>query len=189
MNFFSQIFSNKVLGISMFACFLAQFIKIFTGKEKFIQFSRLFTSGGMPSSHSSFVTSLATLVGIERGFNSTDFAIVTVFALIIMYDASGVRRAVGKQATILNKILDDLHHKKHIEQKRLKELIGHTPKEVLFGEEIAVHIVIVLGTPNRVDQINAVQALSLLAKNEQDIKKIKGSSVKEEIIEVLRKYE
>ncbi len=117
MNFFSQIFSNKVLGISMFACFLAQFIKIFTGKEKFIQFSRLFTSGGMPSSHSSFVTSLATLVGIERGFNSTDFAIVTVFALIIMYDASGVRRAVGKQATILNKILDDLHHKKHIEQK------------------------------------------------------------------------
>ena len=57
MNFFSQIFSNKVLGISMFACFLAQFIKIFTGKEKFIQFSRLFTSGGMPSSHSSFVTS------------------------------------------------------------------------------------------------------------------------------------
>lgn len=101
----------------MFACFLAQFIKIFTGKEKFIQFSRLFTSGGMPSSHSSFVTSLATLVGIERGFNSTDFAIVTVFALIIMYDASGVRRAVGKQATILNKILDDLHHKKHIEQK------------------------------------------------------------------------
>ena len=62
-------------------------------------------------------------------------------------------------------------------------------KEVLFGEEIAVHIVIVLGTPNRVDQIKAVQALSLLAKNEQDIKKIKGSSVKEEIIEVLRKYE
>ena len=138
MNFFSQIFSNKVLGISMFACFLAQFIKIFTGKEKFIQFSRLFTSGGMPSSHSSFVTSLATLVGIERGFNSTDFAIVTVFALIIMYDASGVRRAVGKQATILNKILDDLHHKKHIEQKRLKELIGHTPKEVLFGAILGI---------------------------------------------------
>ena len=126
MNFFSQIFSNKVLGISMFACFLAQFIKIFTGKEKFIQFSRLFTSGG-----------------IERGFNSTDFAIVTVFALIIMYDASGVRRAVGKQATILNKILDDLHHKKHIEQKRLKELIGHTPKEVLFGAILGILTAIV----------------------------------------------
>ena len=136
MNFFSQIFSNKVLGISMFACFLAQFIKIFTGKEKFIQFSRLFTSGGMPSSHSSFVTSLATLVGIERGFNSTDFAIVTVFALIIMYDASGVRRAVGKQATILNQILDDFHHKKHIEQKRLKEL--GIPVEMTRTEDISL---------------------------------------------------
>ena len=86
---------------------------------------------------------LATLVGIERGFNSTDFAIVTVFALIIMYDASGVRRAVGKQATILNKILDDLHHKKHIEQKRLKELIGHTPKEVLFGAILGILTAIV----------------------------------------------
>ncbi len=136
MNFFSQIFSNKVLGISIFACFLAQFIKMFTGKEKFIQFSRLFTSGGMPSSHSSFVTSLATLVGIERGFNSTDFAIV-------MYDASGVRRAVGKQAAILNQILDDFHHKKHIEQKRLKELIGHTPKEVIFGAILGIITAIV----------------------------------------------
>ena len=130
MNFFSQIFSNKVLGISMFVCFLAQFIKIFTGKEKFIQFSRLFTSGGMPSSHSSFVTSLATLVGIERGFNSTDFA-------------SGVRRAFSKQATILNKILDDLHHKKHIEQIWLKELIVHTPKEVLFGAILGILTAIV----------------------------------------------
>ena len=143
MDFFSEIFSNKVLGISILACFLAQFIKIFTGKEKFIQLSRIVTSGGMPSSHSSFVTSLATLVGIERGFNSTDFAISSVFALIIMYDATGVRRAVGKQAAILNQILDDIQHKKHIEQKRLKELIGHTPKEVLFGAILGIITAIV----------------------------------------------
>ena len=138
MEVFSQVFSNKVLWISIFACFLAQFLKIFTGDNKKIELTRIFTSGGMPSSHSSFVTSLATLVGIEKGFNSTEFAIVTVFALIIMYDASGVRRAVGKQATIINKILDDLHHKKHIEQKRLKELIGHTPKEVLCGAILGI---------------------------------------------------
>ncbi len=138
MEVFSQVFSNKVLWISIFACFLAQFFKIFTGDNKKIELTRIFTSGGMPSSHSSFVTSLATLVGIEKGFNSTEFAIVTVFALIIMYDASGVRRAVGKQATIINKILDDLHHKKHIEQKRLKELIGHTPKEVLCGAILGI---------------------------------------------------
>ncbi len=124
MNFFSQIFSNKVLG-------------------KQFNFKRIMGAGGMPSSHSSFVTSLATLVGIERGFNSTDFAIVTVFALIIMYDASGVRRAVGKQAAILNQILDDFHHKKHIEQKRLKELIGHTPKEVIFGAILGIITAIV----------------------------------------------
>ncbi|MGL5347411.1 MAG: divergent PAP2 family protein [Peptostreptococcaceae bacterium] len=144
MDFFAQLFSNKVLGISMFACFLAQFMKIFTGSEKRIQLSRIFTSGGMPSSHSSFVTSLATLVGIEFGFDSTYFAIVCVFALIIMYDASGVRRAVGKQATILNQILDDIHHGKHIEQKRLKELIGHTPTEVFFGAILGIIVAIVM---------------------------------------------
>lgn len=138
MNVFSQIFNNQVLSISVFACFLAQFIKIFTGKEKKIDLLRLFSSGGMPSSHSSFVTSLATLVGIENGYSSTEFAIVCVFALIIMYDATGVRRSVGKQAAIINQILDDLHHKKPIEQKRLKELVGHTPKEVLFGAVLGV---------------------------------------------------
>ena len=138
MSFISEIFSNKVLGISMFACFLAQFFKVFTGDEKRIQISRLFTSGGMPSSHSSFVTSLSTLVGMDFGFDSIEFAVVAVFSMIIMYDASGVRRAVGKQAVILNKIVDDLHHKKHIEHKMLKELVGHTPIEVFFGAILGI---------------------------------------------------
>lgn len=138
MSFISGIFSNKVLLISMFACFLAQLFKIFTGDQKKIQISRIFTSGGMPSSHSSFVTSLSTLVGMEYGFNSTEFAVVAVFSMIIMYDASGVRRAVGKQAVILNQIVDDLQHKKHIEQKKLKELVGHTPVEVFFGAILGI---------------------------------------------------
>ncbi|GAA0099974.1 divergent PAP2 family protein [Paraclostridium bifermentans] len=138
MSFISEIFSNKVLLISMFACFLAQLFKIFTGDQKKIQISRIFTSGGMPSSHSSFVTSLSTLVGMEYGFNSTEFAVVAVFSMIIMYDASGVRRAVGKQAVILNQIVDDLQHKKHIEQKKLKELVGHTPVEVFFGAILGI---------------------------------------------------
>ena len=143
MSFISEIFSNKVLGISMFACFLAQFFKVFTGEEKRIQISRLFTSGGMPSSHSSFVTSLSTLVGMDFGFDSIEFAVVAVFSMIIMYDASGVRRAVGKQAVILNKIVDDLHHKKHIEHKRLKELVGHTPIEVFFGAILGIIIALI----------------------------------------------
>lgn len=129
----------------MFACFLAQFLKIFTFSEKKIKFSRIVSSGGMPSSHSSFVTSLSTLVGMELGFNSMEFAIVAVFSIIIMYDASGVRRAVGKQAAVLNQIIDDLHHKKYIEQKKLKELVGHTPIEVLFGALLGILTALILG--------------------------------------------
>ena len=132
MSFISDIFSNKVLGISMLACFLAQLFKVFTGDEKRIQISRIFTS------HSSFVTSLSTLVGIDCGFSSTEFAVVAVFSMIIMYDASGVRRAVGKQAVILNQIVDDLQHRKHIEHKKLKELVGHTPIEVFFGAILGI---------------------------------------------------
>ncbi len=142
MNVLSQILSNKFLMISLFACFLAQFIKIFTGK-KFIEFSRIYTSGGMPSSHSSFVTSLATLVGIENGFDSVSFAICCVFALIVMYDASGVRRAVGKHAEILNEIIDNLDNKNK-EYEELKELVGHTPKEVLFGGILGIITAILL---------------------------------------------
>jgi len=139
-----KLFSNKILTISIFACFFAQAIKIFTGKEKRIQLSRILTSGGMPSSHSSFVTSLTTLVGLERGFASLEFAVVFVFSSIVMYDASGVRRAVGKQAVILNQIVEDLQTKRYVENAKLKELVGHTPKEVLFGAILGVLVALLL---------------------------------------------
>lgn len=139
-----EIFQNKILLISIFSCFLAQFIKIFTGKEKRIDFKRIIISGGMPSSHSSFVTSLAVLVGFDRGFASTEFAITAVFAIIVMYDASGVRRAVGKQAEILNQIVDDFFHGKFDQHEKLKELVGHTPKEVLFGALLGILIGILM---------------------------------------------
>jgi len=138
MDFFTQVFDNHILWISIFACFFAQFIKIFTGKERVVDFSRIFMSGGMPSSHSSFVTSLSTVIGIHKGFDSAEFVICVVFALIVMYDASGVRRAVGKQAAILNKIVEDLQNKKHIEYETLKELVGHTPKEVILGAILGI---------------------------------------------------
>ena len=140
----TDIFQNRILLISIFSCFLAQFIKIFTGKEKRIDFKRVIISGGMPSSHSSFVTSLAMLVGFDKGFASTEFAITAVFAIIVMYDASGVRRAVGKQAEILNQIVDDFFHGKFDQHKKLKELVGHTPKEVLFGALLGIIIGIVM---------------------------------------------
>lgn len=139
----ADIFYNKILLISIFSCFLAQFIKIFTGKEKRIDFKRIITSGGMPSSHSSFVTSLQVLVGFQKGFDSVEFAICAVFGIIVMYDASGVRRAVGKQATILNQIVEDFFHGKFDQHEKLKELVGHTPKEVLFGALLGIIIGII----------------------------------------------
>lgn len=128
-----DFFANKVLWVSVFSCFFAQFLKIFTGKKKKIEIGRILASGGMPSSHSSFVSTMAIMVGLNNGFDSNMFAIAAVVACIIMYDASGVRQAVGKQATILNQIVEDIQMKKPIKQEKLKELVGHTPKQVIFG--------------------------------------------------------
>ena len=133
MNFFSQIFSNKVLGISMFACFLAQFIKIFTGKGKFIQFSRLFTSGGMPSSHSALVSSLTTLIYLNYGL-SIYFSISFIFSLIVIYDARGIRYESGKQAKVLNSIANT----------NLRESLGHNSLEVLVGIILGSLLVVIL---------------------------------------------
>lgn len=137
MDYLLDFFSNKMLWTSIFACFMAQFLKVFSGEKKF-DLTRIITSGGMPSSHSSFVTCLSTMLGVKYGFNSDMFAIVAVFSFIIMYDASGVRQAVGKQATIINKLVEDWHNKKAIEQEKLKELIGHTQKQVFFGAMLGI---------------------------------------------------
>lgn len=139
MEYLMEFINNKALLISIFACFIAQVIKIFTG-DKLVDLKRITTSGGMPSSHTSFVASLSTIVGIVEGFDSTNFAISLVFALIVMYDATGVRRAVGKQAAILNQMLNDIQHGKHIKNEELKELIGHTPFEVLGGAILGIVI-------------------------------------------------
>lgn len=96
---------------------------------------RLFTTtGGMPSSHSAGVMGLSTTVGLLRGFDSIEFAIALGYAFIVMYDAAGVRRAAGKQAACLNKIIMDLYKQDLVEAGgKLKELLGHTPMQVLIG--------------------------------------------------------
>jgi len=133
MSFISGIFSNKVLIISMFACFLAQFFKIFTGDKRKIQITRIFTSGGMPSSHSALVVGMATSIGHVEGLYSPLFAIACIFAIIVMYDAAGVRRAAGKHAEIINTLVDSLERIRITPDKRLKELLGHSPIEVFGG--------------------------------------------------------
>lgn len=101
----------------------------------------------MPSSHSAFVSSLSTMIGVRYGFSSDLFAITAVFSLITMYDATGVRRAVGKQARVLNQLIRELnesHDPKRI-YGDLKELVGHTKVEVLVGAFLGVLIALLLG--------------------------------------------
>lgn len=141
MHYFGEIFVNEIFLVSVFSCFLAQFLKIFTGEKK-VDISRITISGGMPSSHSSFVSCLTVMLGIKHGFDSDLFAIAAVLSCIVMYDASGVRQAVGKQATVLNKIVESWQHKENESQERLKELVGHTSKQVFWGAILGVIVAI-----------------------------------------------
>ena len=126
----------EALSSGIMAAFFAQVLKfiIFTLKSKRINFKIFTTTGGMPSSHSAGVMGLATSIGLIAGVDSLVFAVSFGFALITMYDAAGVRRAAGKTAACLNKMMDDFY--KHDVQAiggKLKELLGHTPLEVIMG--------------------------------------------------------
>jgi len=130
------ILHNDPLMAAVISWFLAQFTKVIfklvkTGE---FDFAKFFASGGMPSSHASTVTALATGVGVVEGVESTLFAIAAIFAIIVMYDASGVRLAVSKQAKILN----EFFHGRQTEYKKLNELVGHTPYEVVVGALLGI---------------------------------------------------
>ena len=120
--------------------FVSQLAKVIRGaaKEKRFNFRWLFDTGGMPSSHSATVSSLAAVSGLYYGFNSILFLIVLVFTVITMFDAAGVRRNVGRQAKILNQMIDEMYEKKGMPEKRLKELLGHTPVEVFAGAFVGI---------------------------------------------------
>jgi uncharacterized protein len=136
MEIFDKIFNNHVLIVSLAACFIAQGFKIIVElvRHQKVTVKAFFSAGGMPSAHSALVAALATAVGQNMGWESPDFAIACLFAVIVMYDAAGVRQAAGKQARILNQILDELFDEnKELNQERLKELLGHTPVQVFVG--------------------------------------------------------
>jgi len=120
--------------------FITQSVKVFLGiiREKRFNFRWFVGTGGMPSSHSAFATSLAVLTGLYNGFDSAIFAVALIFTFIVMFDAQGVRRASGQQAEILNKMLDDIYWSGHVKEDRLKELLGHTPLEVLTGSVFGI---------------------------------------------------
>lgn len=147
MNVLNAILNNYVLVCSMLGWLIASVAKIIIAliREKRFMFRKLFSSGGMPSSHSATVSSLAAAVAIKDGLESTTFALSFMFAFIVMYDASGVRRAAGEQARILNQLVNNLSENKPVYwKKNLKELIGHTPLEVVVGCLLGILIALVL---------------------------------------------
>ena len=130
------VFGSRILDVVTIACFAAQFYKVFSPmfKGEKAQWIRLFQTGGMPSSHASTVVSLVTSIAMLKGVSSIEFAISMVFAGIVLYDATGIRRAAGEQAKALNKLANSVEKREGIEiiDKDLKEFLGHTPLEVFF---------------------------------------------------------
>ena len=143
MHSLMEIFSNRVLLCCLTAWFVAQALKIptYLWVEKKLDWSRFFGSGGMPSSHTAFVVSLTIMVGAMEGFDSALFAAVAAFSIIVMYDATGVRRETGRQAEVLNEILRSVFvDGKPISDDDLKELVGHTKVEVAGGFLVGVAV-------------------------------------------------
>lgn len=149
MSFLELINSNglEALLATLTANFLAQLFKTITVsiQHRKIDLSMLVTTGGMPSSHSAAVVALATSIALIDGLNSTTFAVACVFAFVVMYDSAGVRRAAGRQAKVLNEIIDELWSEEHtLSQTKLKELLGHTPKQVYAGAVFGATISLLL---------------------------------------------
>lgn len=143
-----QLLSNRMLIAPFYAWWAAQILKVILNliRDKRINLRYLTSSGGMPSAHSALVMSLMTAVGREQGLGSAAFAISTIFAAIVMYDAAGVRRAVGIQARILNKMIDEAFAKNpSFASGRLLELVGHTPIQVIVGATLGVAVGMLVG--------------------------------------------
>lgn len=148
METLGLILNNKALVIPAIVVVLTQILKVVSNlvKEQKIDFSKLLTDGGMPSSHSATVCSLATIVALESSVASTQFAIALILAVIVMHDASGVRYEAGKHAEILNLVIEkDENLKENLNKnKKLTELLGHTKLEVIAGAIIGIILSVII---------------------------------------------
>lgn len=144
MNSSGILFGNRLLDVAAIACFSAQFYKVFVPvfKGGGIQWARLIQTGGMPSSHASTVVSLTTGVFLLKGARSIEFAIAMVFAGIVLYDATGIRRQAGEHAKALNTLVDNIEKRDGIEiiSQQFKEFLGHTPHEVFWGSILGIAV-------------------------------------------------
>ena len=137
---------NYIFGATVAAWLIAQSIKVVLGviRERRFNFRWFVGTGGMPSSHAAGVSALSTSIGVSYGFDSALFAVTLVFTLIILFDSQGVRFSTGKMAGVLNKMLDDIYWKKRLDDKQLKEFLGHTPIEVFAGMALGILVSLML---------------------------------------------
>lgn len=148
MDFFTDLYHNRIFMASVTGWFIAQLLKTLIHlwiNRKFVA-ERMVGSGGMPSSHSSTVCALVTATGIEYGGGSFQFAIAAILAIIVMYDAMGVRRETGIQAKVLNEMMEMFTNmgKKMSAEEKLKEFVGHTPLQVLMGALLGIFIAVLM---------------------------------------------
>ncbi len=131
----TALWTNYAIWLPLTAAVLVQAYKFFwewyTAGD--FDFQVLYRSGGMPSSHTAMVTSLATVIGWQEGVGTTNFAIAVIVSTVVMYDARGVRQESGKQARVLNRIVHEFFRGEPIGEEELKELVGHTTQQVLVG--------------------------------------------------------
>jgi uncharacterized protein len=143
-----ELLANKALWTALAASTIAQILKVLIVRSLTTKWSpeRMLETGGMPSSHTAQVCALSTALGLEYGFQSAYFAIATVFGLIVMYDATGIRRASGMQATLINDLVEELRAvvREGFAPKPLKELLGHTYLEVAVGALLGVTVAVVI---------------------------------------------
>ncbi|MBQ8829998.1 MAG: divergent PAP2 family protein [Oscillospiraceae bacterium] len=146
MEWLSQLLSNRILICSLSAWAAAQIIKtiLYAIINKTLSFERLFGDGGMPSGHSATVTSMAISCGMVYGFDTGIFAIAAIVAIVVMHDATGVRLETGKQAKIINELLEHLRDREISDEEKLKELVGHTPLQVLCGALLGAVMAVII---------------------------------------------
>ena len=146
MQVLVEILNNKVLVIPFLVLIITQIFKTiyFSIKNKKLDLFTLLTTGGLPSSHSALVSSLATVVLKVNGAGSAEFAIAVILAIIVMYDASGIRKAAGEHAKILNEMMEEKEYYSSKEYKKLKELLGHTKLEVFIGLLTGIILTLIL---------------------------------------------
>lgn len=146
MTLLAQLLQNRVLWTTLLSWVVAQSIKVASAvrQKKSFDVRWFLGTGGMPSAHSAGVSSLAVAVGLQGGFHTAAFAVALIFALVTMFDAQGVRRAAGRQAMVLNQMIDEIYVKGQVSQERLKELLGHTPIEVFVGSALGSLIAVLM---------------------------------------------